>query len=211
MIQRINILLTLVEKFIKKNKKYIGYIFLFFAILSLSLFWVKNGQKESGEKAILVLWIILWLPIFSRVFGLRIAQALMPLRKELGILMGTLAVVHASIYLAPSPVFIFSPYFWLDDNTGIRYLAFGFFALLLTLPLLLTSNLWAMKKMGRSWKTLHKSIYIIVILVVIHIVLQKYTREFDIMPVLILVFYFIGKILEWRNIVLYTKIPKLSE
>lgn len=50
-----------------------------------------------------LLWLVLFIPIFSKVFGLELFTALMGLRKELGILMGVLAVVHSAIYfVAPA-------------------------------------------------------------------------------------------------------------
>ncbi|MFZ2256439.1 MAG: ferric reductase-like transmembrane domain-containing protein [Patescibacteria group bacterium] len=72
---------------------------------------------------------------------------MMPLRQELGILMGTLAFVHGAAYIAPFPSMVTESYFWLDDTTIISYFAFGFCALLLTIPLTLTSNKWAMRMM----------------------------------------------------------------
>jgi DMSO/TMAO reductase YedYZ heme-binding membrane subunit len=147
MIQRINELLSPLENTIKTYKKGIGYFFIFLAIASFEFFWADNGVKESGEKAIFVLWIILWIPIFARVFGLRMFQAMMPLRKELGILMGTLSFVHGAAYVTPYPTMLGESYFWLDDTTVISYLAFGCLALILTIPLTLTSNTWAMRQM----------------------------------------------------------------
>lgn len=104
----------------------------------------------------------------------------MPLRQELGILMGTLAFVHSVAYIAPYPSMITESYFWLDDTTVISYLALGFFALLFTIPLTLTSNKWAMRKLGKNWKRLHRTVYIIIILTVIHVVLLKWYREFEV-------------------------------
>lgn len=147
LIIRINTLLSPIENILKAHKKYIGYFFLILAVLSFGFFWADNGVKESGEKAIFVLWVILWIPIFARVFGIRIFQAIMSLRQELGILMGTLAFVHGAMYIVPYPTMIGESYFWLDDTTVLSYLAFGFFALLLTIPLTLTSTKWAMRVM----------------------------------------------------------------
>jgi DMSO/TMAO reductase YedYZ heme-binding membrane subunit len=59
-------------------------------------------MKSSGENAMLILWIILWMPIFARVFGLRIVAQMLPLRKQLGILMGVLAVVHGFSFIIPN-------------------------------------------------------------------------------------------------------------
>lgn len=158
-----------------------------------------HSVKESGEKAILVLWIILWIPIFARVFGLRIFQAMMPLRKEIGILMGTLAFVHSARYIVSSPDYILEWSFWIQDGF-LSYLAFGFFALILTIPLTLTSNIWMMKNMGKYWKYLHRSVYVIIIFTVVHVILLKLYREFDYGLLAFLIAYFVFKILEWKGI-----------
>ena len=136
-----------------------------------------------------LLWLILFLPIFARVFNLSLAKALMPLRKELGILMGTLAFVHAAAFMLPYPDFILSLDYWWQYGF-ISYLAFGFAALILTLPLLFTSNTWAIKKLGKNWKRLHKLVYIIAIFTVLHVVLIQWTRHLEVGPIVILTLYF---------------------
>jgi sulfoxide reductase heme-binding subunit YedZ len=145
-----------------------------------------------------LLWFLLFLPIFARVCSLGLAKALMPLRKELGILMGTLAWVHGAAYIGSYPTMMGESYFWLDDTTILSYLAFGFFALILTIPLTLTSSNWAMRKMGKRWKALHRTVYLIIIFAVVHVVLIKYARHFEVGPVILLVLYFGFKVLEWR-------------
>ncbi len=201
MLEKLNKATFPLEKIIKKYRKYIGYFFLLLSLLSFGFLLTSSGTKESGEKAILVLWIILWLPICARVCDLGIAKALMPLRKELGILMGTLAVVHMLSFSIPNPGFILTKSFWISGNFLSAY-AFGFFALILTIPLLLTSSTWAIKKLGKKWKILHMLVYIIVIFTVIHVVLIKAFRGFEVWPVIVLILYFIGKTLEWKGVVL---------
>lgn len=49
-----------------------------------------------------------------------------------------------------------------------RYALVGFVAFLLLVPLALTSNKWAMRKLGKKWKPLHRLVYLIGILAVIH-------------------------------------------
>lgn len=95
MIVSVNNLLLPLEKNIKKYSISIRYILLLLSSVSIGFLFVQNGIKESGEKAILVLWIILWIPIFARVLDLGVAKALMPLRKEMGILMGMLVIIHS--------------------------------------------------------------------------------------------------------------------
>ena len=197
----INSLLAPLENLIKKQRKHIGYFLLLLALISFGLLAGQNSIKESGGYAITILWILLWIPIFARVLDLDIAKALMPLRKELGILMGTLAIVHVTGFTFPNPGYILTRDFWISGGYPSPY-AFGFFAYVLTLPLLLTSSTWAMRKLGRRWKVLHKLVYIIVILVVVHVVLIKALRGFEYAPVAVLVLYFIGKTLEWKGFTL---------
>jgi hypothetical protein len=82
-ISSINTVLTPLENIMRIYKKYIGYSILALAFLSVYLLFGEDMLKSSGEKAILVLWIILWMPILARVFGLRIFAQMLPLRKEL--------------------------------------------------------------------------------------------------------------------------------
>ena len=73
----------------------------------------------------------------------------------------------------------FLSFIWLDyglDWTLIiqdglvkqRYIIVGFIAFLLLIPLAATSTKWAMRKLGKNWKRLHKLVYLIGILGIIH-------------------------------------------
>lgn len=192
MIQYINILFFPLEKQIKKYQKYIGYFFLLLSFLSLGLIFSSETVKFTGEQSLNVLWFLLFLPFFARVLNLNLAKTLIPLRKEVGILMGTLAFVHGAAYIIPDYIYLLEANFWWQDGF-LSYLAFGFFALILTIPLTLTSNRWAMQKLGKRWKTIHRLVYIIIILTIVHVVLLKWYREFEAGQVVLLVLYFIGK------------------
>jgi methionine sulfoxide reductase heme-binding subunit len=48
------------------------------------------------------------------------------------------------------------------------FITVGFLAMLLLWPLALSSNQWAMRRLGRRWSLLHRSIYLIVILGLLH-------------------------------------------
>jgi ferredoxin-NADP reductase/DMSO/TMAO reductase YedYZ heme-binding membrane subunit/rubredoxin len=194
---RINQLLLPVERLIKQYRRYIGYFLIFLAFCSLGLILSPETVKLTGEQSMNLLWFILFLPILARVIWLSLAQTLMPLRKELGILMGTLAFVHGTTYLLPDVTYVLDSTFWIQDGM-LSYLAFGFFALVLSIPLTLTSSTWAMRKLGKSWKTLHRTVYLILIFTIIHVVLLKWYREFEVGPVLIMVAYFVAKGLEWK-------------
>jgi len=60
--------------------------------------------------------------------------------------MGTLAFVHAASYLFQFPEFIMEKSFWWDQGF-ITYLSAGFFALIISIPLTLTSSDWARRKL----------------------------------------------------------------
>jgi DMSO/TMAO reductase YedYZ heme-binding membrane subunit len=186
------------ENFIKKYRKEIGYFILFLALLSPLYLFADRGTKESGERAITVLWIILWMPILARVFSIRIFAHLLPLRKELWILMWVLALVHGFSFIIPNQEMMQSgAAVWQGGKpTAIFY---GLIAMWLSVPLTLTSSTWAMRKMWRYWKHLHRLVYIILILVVIHVVMIKG----DIVPYIILGLYLIFKVLEWKKVTLF--------
>ncbi|MEV4319060.1 ferric reductase-like transmembrane domain-containing protein [Actinocrispum sp. NPDC049592] len=59
----------------------------------------------------------------------------------------------------------------LTGTVGQAGLAAGTLATLLLIPLAVTSNRWSMRRLGRSWKRLHRLIYPIFAVVVVHLVL----------------------------------------
>jgi methionine sulfoxide reductase heme-binding subunit len=88
------------------------------------------------------------------------------LRRMLGLFCFFYATVHFLIWL------------WLDHNFSLiamwqdvlerPYITFGFLAFVLLIPLALTSNRWAQRKLGRRWSHLHRLIYGIAILAILH-------------------------------------------
>jgi sulfoxide reductase heme-binding subunit YedZ len=88
------------------------------------------------------------------------------LRRMLGLFCFFYATVHFLIWL------------WLDHNFSLAamwqdvlerpYITFGFLAFVLLIPLALTSNRWAQRKLGRRWSHLHRMIYGIAILAILH-------------------------------------------
>jgi sulfoxide reductase heme-binding subunit YedZ len=88
------------------------------------------------------------------------------LRRMLGLFCFFYATVHFLIWL------------WLDHNFSLAamwqdvlerpYITFGFLAFVLLIPLALTSNRWAQRKLGRRWSHLHRMVYAIAILAILH-------------------------------------------
>jgi sulfoxide reductase heme-binding subunit YedZ len=88
------------------------------------------------------------------------------LRRMLGLFCFFYATVHFLIWL------------WLDHNFSLAamwqdvlerpYITFGFLAFVLLIPLAFTSNRWAQRKLGRRWSHLHRMVYGIAILAILH-------------------------------------------
>lgn len=116
MIASLNSLLAPLTALVKQYRKYIGWLFIFLAVCTIPLAFISNTAKFTGEQSLNILWFLLFLPIFARVIGLDLAKALMPLRKEIGICMGTLAIVHGLSYILPDPMYLFDAGFWVEDG-----------------------------------------------------------------------------------------------
>lgn len=94
----------------------------------------------------------------------------LPLRRTLGLYTLSYAVLHVSAY-----TFF---YLGLDFSTLARelvkrpYIVVGATALLMLMALGVTSSKGWQRRLGRRWKKLHRLIYVVVVLVVIHFAWQ---------------------------------------
>lgn len=92
-----------VTKLVATHRATIGRLLVLASVLSLPLVFAGPLIEPTGSAAFALLWLVLLIPVLSKVFGLRLFSVMMGLRKEIGILMGTLAVVHSAIYfVAPA-------------------------------------------------------------------------------------------------------------
>lgn len=114
-------------------------------------------------------WTLTFLLITLSVTPLRNVTGmhwLLALRRMLGLFAFFYAVLH------------FLSYVWLDqwfewgaivkDVAKHRYVLVGFSAFLLLIPLAATSTGAMMRRLGKRWQTLHRMVYIIAILGVVH-------------------------------------------
>jgi len=87
--------------------------------------------------------------------------------------------VYATFYLSLHITIFF--YFYLESNIALLweevierpYVTVGMLAALLLIPLVLTSTRSMQRKLGRNWKKLHKLVYLISLLSVIHFLWQS--------------------------------------
>lgn len=175
MIQHLNDLLSPLDSLVKKYRPQIGVFLVAVAFATLPLVFLPEMTKDLGGHARNVLMLVLFLPILARVFRLQLAMTLIPLRKELGILMGVLAFVHSGTYILAYPTTLLDSSFWWDRGT-ITFFAAGFIALILTAPLLLTSNVWSMKMLGKKWKILHRAAYGVLVFTILHVALISWYK-----------------------------------
>ncbi len=186
------------------------------AHLSLLGFFFPEVRKDFGSLAANLLIVILFISPLSKIFRMRLLLQLMMLRRELGITMGYLATVHGVGYLLDPDwfEFIVAPMLagniWGEDP---RYI-FGILAYMLTLPLLLTSNVLAQRFLGTKWKLLHRTVYGMFALAIIHRFLAKGTPTIVIFEIVLLLgSYGLAKFLAWKNVLppLVTAIRLVAE
>lgn len=102
---------------------------------------------------------------------------LIQLRRMMGLFMFFYAVLHITVY-----VYLDYSFLWIDIYKDIikhPYVIVGFSAFVLSIPLALTSNNYSIKRLGKRWKTLHQSVYLIAMLGVTHFwwLVKKDIRE----------------------------------
>lgn len=149
--------------------------------------------RAVGDTSLILLYAALAIGPAIRLFRGRVLGSLLPLRRPMGIWFGVLAFAHAALVWdgwARWDVdrllgYEFIPRLGrlarLEPGFGLANLL-GIAALLITLPLLVTSADWAVTKLGRStWKFLHYGTYIVFWLVVLHtayFLFMHYTPSF---------------------------------
>jgi sulfoxide reductase heme-binding subunit YedZ len=124
---------------------------------------VKKLEHECGKTALNLLLLTLSVTPVRNLTGL---PQLLRLRRMLGLFVFFYAVVHFTVYLVLD----------LELNLALLgadivkrpYITVGFTALLLLVPLALTSTNGMMRRLGRRWQSLHRLIYVIAALAVWH-------------------------------------------
>lgn len=172
------------------------------AHLTLFGFFFPDLRSDFGEAGGNLLIVILFLSPLSKIFRIRLLQQLMGLRRELGILFGYLVTVHGVGYLIdPSFHVVLGQYLPWEPLSLEAPFIFGLLAYLLTLPLLFTSNNLANRLLGgRNWKLLHRTIYLMALMAVLHRFMMKGMTDWALIQMIFLIaMYVLAKLLAWRN------------
>jgi sulfoxide reductase heme-binding subunit YedZ len=124
---------------------------------------VKKLEHECGTWALNFLLITLSVTPLRQLLGL---THLPRLRRMLGLFAFFYAALHFTVYLTLDLELNFGTLF--ADIAKRPYITIGFTALLMLIPLAVTSTRKMMRRLGRRWQKLHRLIYVIAILGVWH-------------------------------------------
>lgn len=124
---------------------------------------VEFVERSTGT------WTLVFLLLTLSVTPLRLwmQQAwLIAVRRLLGLWMFAYGCLHVLSYLWLDYVFDWSEI--ARDIVKHPYVLVGASALLLTMPLAATSNQRAIRRLKKNWKTLHRLVYVIAVLALLH-------------------------------------------
>lgn len=124
---------------------------------------MKKLEHECGKTALNLLLITLSVTPVRTLTGL---PQLLRLRRMLGLFAFFYVVVHFTIYLVLDLELNFGTLG--ADIVKRPYITVGFTALLLLLPLAITSTNRMMRRLGARWQRLHRLVYVIAVLGVWH-------------------------------------------
>ena len=125
---------------------------------------IQTATQRSGDTAVILLLLTLACTPLHTIFNLPV---LMKLRRTLGLYTFFYAALHGLIYIAWDYTWDFR--LIIDSFKGKPYLIAGLTTFLLLLPLAITSSRWWMRRLGRTWKRLHRLVYLAAIAAALHL------------------------------------------
>ena len=120
-------------------------------------------EHRSGDWALRLLLATLAITPLRRLTG---RAELIRFRRMLGMFAFFYACVHLTIYLVIDLGAYWSQLF--ADIVKRPYITVGFVAWLLLIPLAVTSTRGMMRRLGRHWQRLHRLVYVIALLAILH-------------------------------------------
>ncbi len=117
----------------------------------------------SGDLSVWLLIAALAVTPINNMFGGDLSQWLVKRRRDLGISSFCYALGHLAIYLLAKV----EPDLIVEEGMQPGMMA-GWIALVVFVPLVLTSNGWAMRLLKKNWKRLHVLVYLATALVLAH-------------------------------------------
>ena len=152
-------------------------IWLLASIPIARLFWLGFNNDLGANPIEFVehstgLWALIFLLLSLTMTPTRLLTGQVwhiQVRRLIGLWMFFYATLHVVTYVWLDFNFLFDV--MIDDVLEHPRILVGFAAFLLTIPLAATSNQYMMKKLKSKWKALHKTVYLIAILAVVHFLL----------------------------------------
>lgn len=126
---------------------------------------VRSFEQTLG------LWALRFLILTLAITSLRqLARInLLRYRRALGLLAFWYAVMHFTVYLTLDRGLIWSTI--IPDIARRPFITLGFAALVLLVPLAITSNRRSIRRLGKNWRMLHRLVYVAISLAAIHYLL----------------------------------------
>lgn len=129
---------------------------------------IETLTHQTGQWSLRLLLITLAITPLRRITGW---NRVIAFRRMLGLFAFFYAVLHLAVWM------VFDHYFKLstmiEDVVKRPFITAGTIALLLMVPLALTSTKWAIRKLGRRWQQLHRLIYVSAAAAVLHFIWKE--------------------------------------
>lgn len=137
---------------------------------SPSSLWFYSAGVWSGRAAVTILALVLIPGILGR-FGIQIkvTRVITFYRRQLGITTFLLSFTHGMLVRIVARFALG----WYPMSRAPLFELFGTLALSFLFFLFITSNDWSVGHLGPWWKRLHRLVYIIILLILFHTILQR--------------------------------------
>ncbi|GMR13843.1 MAG: protein-methionine-sulfoxide reductase heme-binding subunit MsrQ [Gemmatimonadota bacterium] len=124
---------------------------------------VDTLLRRMGDFTLIILLITLAITPLRRLTGWNM---LVRIRRLVGLFAFSYLTLHFLVYLVLDQTLDWE--FILEDLTKRPYAVVGFAAWLLLIPLAFTSTRGWVRRLGKRWQTLHKLVYVAVVLGLLH-------------------------------------------
>lgn len=158
---------------------------------------IEEITNPTGQWALRFLLLSLLITPLNRLLPFSIIKY----RRMIGVFSFFYACLHFSIWLIDQE---FDLMIIMTDIIKRPYIAIGFSGFLLLLSLAITSTDKMVRRLGRNWKKLHRSIYLIAVLAVVHFYWQaKSSMDIEPMIYAVIALVLLGYRLNWAKLKLY--------
>lgn len=138
---------------------------------------IKALEHKLGELALQLLIVGLAITPLRRYLGVNLIR----FRRSFGLLTFYYVTCHLLVWLLLDVQIVSE--IWADILKR-PYITIGMLSFLIMVPLALTSNNWSVRRLGPTWRKVHKAVYVCAILGGLHFVMLS--KGFQIEPVLYL-------------------------